>query len=242
MTVLPAIASAVLTAVLVAAVLDPSRVRRARREGPPASRVTRSSRWRVGGPWRRRRSVLGPSAVGAWADDIARSLRHGATVRAAVLAVVPDDDCLRTITASLRHRLDRGATVTDAADAWSEHLDGRRAGHRHLIAFGAVLGAAAQLGGSASVPLERFAATMRQHVSDDLERAAQSAQAKMSARVLTTVPLVMLTVLVATDADVRDVLAAPSGGGVVAAGLALNAVGAWWMRRIVAGAAAGARR
>ncbi len=64
----------------------------------------------------------------------------------------------------------------------------------------------------------------------------------MSARVLTTVPLVMLTVLVATDADVRDVLAAPSGGGVVAAGLALNVVGAWWMRRIVAGAAAGARR
>ncbi len=242
MTVLPAVASALLVAVLVVPVLDPSRVRRARREGAPESRATRSSRRRVIGPWRRRRSVLGPSAIGAWADDIARNLRHGATVRAAVLAVVPDDDCLRATTASLRHRLDRGATVTDAADAWSERLDGRRAGHRHLMAFGAVLGAAAQLGGSTAVPLERFAATMRQHVSDDLERAAQSAQARMSARVLTTVPIVMLSVLVATDADVRTVLAEASGGGVVAAGLALNAMGAWWMRRIVVGAAAGARR
>jgi tight adherence protein B len=92
------------------------------------------------------------------------------------------------------------------------------------------------------VPLERFAATMRQHVSDDLERAAQSAQAKMSARVLTAVPVVMLAVLVATDADVRNVLAEARGGGVVAAGLMLNAAGAWWMRRIAVGAAAGARR
>jgi hypothetical protein len=44
---------------------------------------------------------------------------------------------------------------------------------------------------------------------------------------------VMLSVLVATDDDVRTAATSPVGAGCVAAGLALNVLGWWWMRRIV---------
>jgi Flp pilus assembly protein TadB len=55
----------------------------------------------------------------------------------------------------------------------------------------------------------------------------------MSARVLTLVPIGVLTLLVATDDAVRDVITQPTGATVVFTGLALNAIGSWWMRRIV---------
>lgn len=228
------IATTSCVALTLTALLDPGSVRRLREHPVGARREPAPMRagWWRGVPPRRRRSTIGPAAIGAWADDLARSLRHGSTLRAALVAVVPDDEALRDHTDALRQRLDRGATVADATDAWGRLLDVTASGSRPLVAFAAVVGVAARLGGSASRPLERFAVTMREHVADDLERSAQSAQAKMSARVLTTVPVAMLAILVVTDADVRGVLGRPSGGGVVAVGLGLNLMGAWWMRRI----------
>jgi Flp pilus assembly protein TadB len=43
----------------------------------------------------------------------------------------------------------------------------------------------------------------------------------------------MLATLVATDADVRSVVGSPIGIICIATGLLLNALGWWWMRRIV---------
>jgi tight adherence protein B len=241
MNLVPVIAIALLVALVATAALDPGRARRIRQDDLPLpTSTTRTWRRFVRVGRRRRRAIVGPAAAGAWADEIARSLRHGSTLRTALLAVVPDDDALRTSSAPLRHRLDRGATVADAADDWAGRLDERDPGGQRLVAFAAVLAAAAQLGGSAATPLERFAVTMRQHVSDELERRAQSAQAKLSARVLTMVPIAMLGVLVVIDADVRNVLHEPSGAGVVALGLLLNAAGAWWMRRILGATSTGA--
>ena len=128
------------------------------------------------------------------------------------------------------------------ATGWAdENTAGNVDGGSLLAAFAAMVGAAAHLGGSVSIPLERFAVVMRQRVSDELERSAQSAQAKLSARVLTMVPLAMLALLLVTDADVRRVVAAPAGAAVVGLGLALNTLGGWWMRRIVATSAVGGR-
>jgi tight adherence protein B len=90
--------------------------------------------------------------------------------------------------------------------------------------------------------LHGFAVTMRQHVSDDLERGAQSAQATLSARVLTFVPVAVLALLLATDADVRTVIAGPTGATVISVGLALDAAGALWMRRIIRPATTGRGR
>lgn len=199
---------------------------------------------------RRPANVVRPSSLAAWADDLARSLRHGATLHAALASTLPLDPVVGRRSAPLRHWLSRGATVAAACDEWSDELADRpthghgrrnRSGDRTelLETMAAVLAAAASLGGAAAAPLDRFAVTMRQRASDDLERAAHSAQAQMSAKVLTSVPLAVLALLLLTDADVRGIIASPSGGSVVALGLGLNALGALWMRRIVAGSGRG---
>jgi Flp pilus assembly protein TadB len=189
-------------------------------------------------PTRRHTSTtVTPTALATWADDLARTLRHGSTLRAALSTVPPADASLAPHTEPLRHWLGRGATVTNACDEWSDHL--AHTAHRVtdrtdlLTTLSAVLASTAALGGTAAAPLDRFAATMRQRASDDLERSAQSAQAQMSARVLTIVPLAVLALLLLTDDEVRGVIARPTGGTVVLIGLTLNAFGAWWMRRIV---------
>lgn len=218
-----------------------------RRPGPrPGSGVveTASPRHRFPIPRRRRSArAIDPSALAAWADDLARALRHGSTLHAALTNTSPTDAAIEQRSASLRHWLGRGATVAEACDEWSAELSGdahatsRGLGGSNdrlelLATMSAVLAAAASLGGSAAAPLDRLAVTMRQRASDDLERAAQSAQAQMSAKVLTSVPLAVLALLLATDADVRGAVASAAGGSAVAFGLALNTLGAFWMRRI----------
>lgn len=194
-------------------------------------------------PWRRPCHAVRPSAVAAWADDLARVLRRGSTLHAALTHTVPNDAVVEQRSSSLRHWLGRGATVADACEEWADELaddchggSGRRTGSSDrvelLATMSAVLAAAASLGGSAAAPLDRFAVTMRQRASDDLERTAQSAQARMSAKVLTSVPIAVLALLLLTDDDVRAVIASPAGATVVSLGLIVNVVGALWMRRI----------
>ncbi len=194
---------------------------------------------------RRRRAshAVRPSAVAAWADDLARALRHGSTLHAALTHTLPTDAVVAQRSASLRHWLGRGATVADACDEWADELadechggSRRRAGSidrvELLATMSTVLAAAALLGGSAAAPLDRFAVTMRQRTSDDLERAAQSAQARMSAKVLTFVPIAVLGLLLLTDDEVRAVVASATGAAIISLGLGVNTVGAIWMRRI----------
>jgi tight adherence protein B len=180
--------------------------------------------------WRLRR-VRGRTpdsrAVAAWCDDIARRIRSGSTLRDAV-ATLPADPATERATAPMRLALDRGASVTDAivrVDAGGPHLQ---------LALG-VIATASRIGGPAAASIDRAAMLLRQRASDLDERATQAAQARLSSHVMTAVPLLMLAVLVATDDDIRSVVTSPIGSVCVVAGLALNAAGWWWMRRIVGG-------
>jgi tight adherence protein B len=96
-----------------------------------------------------------------------------------------------------------------------------------------VLRSSARFGGPAAIPLERAAAALRVRAAVAAEQQAQSAQAQLSARVLTLVPIALLGLLVVTDAKVRAALGTPAGLGVVVLGGLLNIGGALWMRRII---------
>jgi Flp pilus assembly protein TadB len=197
----------------------------------PMRRIDRALRWR-----RHRRTDIGPAAVADWADHLARSLRHGTTLHAALSTIHPVDAGLAVHCEPLHHWLSRGASVVDACDEWSDHLaHHHRRGTDLLTTTAAVLAAVAMLGGTAAEPLDRLAVTMRQHVSDDLERNAHAAQAQMSARVLTVVPVAVLVLLLLTDDDVRSVVTRPTGLAVVVGGLTINTIGAVWMRHIASG-------
>ncbi len=222
-----------LEAIVVRPVLAPSprfRRRRRRRRKPE-----RRGTWRPHPtlPFRRHRSA-DAAAVAAWCDQLARSLRRGSTLSHTLRTVEPRDAALDTEARWLRHRLERGSTVNDACDAWARELDtAYRRDDDPTFAIATLLGAASMTGGTVAAPLERMGAAMRQRTAAEAERRAHSAQAQLSARVLTALPLGMLALLWCIDADVRSVLASPSGAAVVIVGVTLNLLGAWWMHRIV---------
>ena len=93
--------------------------------------------------------------------------------------------------------------------------------------------AAAELGGPAAEPLERVADTLHARATEHEERRASSAQARLSARVLTIMPFGVLALLAVAEPSIRHVLVTPAGFTCLAAAAALNLLGWWWARRLI---------
>ncbi len=182
----------------------------------------------VGRAWTLRRGRRRPPqarAVAAWCDDIARRVRSGSTLRDAVV-VLPIDVATEQATSAFRLAIERGLSIDDAVDRVDDTGP-------HLGLALAVIATARRIGGPSAASIDRTAMLLRQRAADFDERATQAAQARLSSHVMTAVPLVMLALLIATDDDVRSVATSPIGAACIGAGLALNATGWWWMRRIV---------
>lgn len=212
----------VVIAVVVAATAVRPRPQRHQSGDTPARIDTLVAAWT-----QRRARHQQPSArsVAEWCDEIARRVRSGSSLRDAVSGA-PADAAVGRATTPLLLAIDRGHSLVDAigrVDAPGPHL--------HL-ALG-VLATASRIGGPSAASIDRAAMLLRQRTADLEERATQAAQARLSTHVMTAVPLVMLAVLVVTDADVRSVAASPAGTACIGVGLVLNATGWWWMHRIV---------
>lgn len=176
--------------------------------------------------WRRSRPTTPtPRAVADWCDDVARTLRSGESVRHAVAHTVPGDERLEVLTDDLRRAAQRGEPLDEAARRCASPGP-------HLQLALVVIATVADLGGAAAMALDRTAGALRQRAADADDRAVHAAQARMSAHVLTALPLAMLAVLGAVDADVRAVVTTPAGSASIAAGLALNALGWWSISRL----------
>lgn len=178
---------------------------------------------------RMRRPVVPTDAdVATWCDRIARRIRSGDTLGAAIRAVDPPTT-VHDAVAPLVLALDRGGDLRAAASAAA----GRNSA---LDAALAVIGACARLGGPAAEPLDRVAAALRRRVADAADRRTQSAQARTSATTLTLLPLGFLIVMTVTSASVRAGVASTPGAMSIVAGVGLNLAGWCWMRRIIGGA------
>jgi Flp pilus assembly protein TadB len=177
---------------------------------------------------RHEQRVPRPRDVAAWCDHLARQIRSGMTLHETLTTTVPADPATRRCTETIRRQLGRGRQIAEILDerdavASGTHLD---------LAIG-VIAMAARLGGSPAPAIDRTASVLRQRAADDDERVAQAAQARLSAHVLTAIPLLMLAALLVTDADVRAAVRGPIGSMCIGLGLGLNTVGSVWMRRIV---------
>ncbi|MFT3851615.1 MAG: hypothetical protein QM733_02560 [Ilumatobacteraceae bacterium] len=96
------------------------------------------------------------------------------------------------------------------------------------------LSCAAAVGGSAAVAIDAAASVLRERAAVAADAHAHSAQARLSGRVLTIVPVAFAAWSAATDERIRQTYTATSlGAACVVAGLSLNLLGWWWMRRIV---------
>lgn len=176
-----------------------------------------------------RRARTDPIELAAWCDGLARAVRGGATLRHALQTVAPPPAVAPALDPALL-ALDRGASTVDALDAVEQappHLD--------LVLV--VLRACARHGGAPAEPIDRAAAALRQRAALLAERASQSAQARMSAAVMTLLPGALLAVLLATSAPVRHAVGTPAGALAVLLGSAANGAGWWWMHRLIRGGA-----
>lgn len=223
--------AAVLSGILVGAVLAAVRIRpdhRLRRcaSPPPSSPAPApaprlAARRLVG---RRRSARIDAVSLAGWCDALARDIRAGASLVGALRSTEPPAGS-RLV--ELRGLLDRGVPLQEAVRIPMTTSDEQ--------AVLTVLAACAHHGGPAAQPLDRVASMLRRRAADAAERAVHSAQARLSALVMTVLPGAVLALLIVTSSPVRASVRTPLGSLTVAVGLGLNALGWWWMRRIIAG-------
>lgn len=183
------------------------------------------------GVLRRRRATSYDDALIAALDALARSIRSGASlsqaVREAATAVPgPVGADLSRVSSSVG----RGVTLEAALRDWVARND--RPAVR--LAVGA-LGLASQTGGPPARVVEDVATALRGRQHLEREAVALAAQAKLSAVVVGVAPIgFALLACVVDRRNAHLLFGTPIGIGCVTVGLALDAVGALWMRRISA--------
>lgn len=187
--------------------------------GPVAARVARARSARA------RRA-----AVPEFVHGIARALRAGAAP-ATALRSAPVPAPLADEIATLRARLAHGAPLVDALGAWA---DG--SGDPATRAVAGALVVVHLEGGAAAAPLEGLASALaaREAVAD--EAVALATQARLSAFVIVVAPVAFVALGGIAAPDQLAHLTGSWGGRLcLVAGLGLDALGAWWMQRIVVG-------
>lgn len=176
------------------------------------------------------------------ADDVAPTLEAMARAVAAGTSLGAALDAL----GPARPERPFAAVLAPAADEHrlgaplGEAMDRAATRHRQLApeaALGlAVMEVVASHGGARAAALHRAAAAARERRAVVHERAVQSAQARLSALVLTLVPIGFAIWTTSTDPRVAHfLLGTPFGWGCLALGLGLNLGGWWWMRRVIGG-------
>lgn len=201
---------------------------------PPRTFVISSPRtaWSARRRWSRQRTPVADDDIAEWCVQVARGVRAGSSLAHAVVQAGAAAPAGAAAFQPVVHALTRGRGLADAVAATAGDDDPASA--TGLV--GPVLAACADLGGPAAVPLERVAATLHARSAERAERRANSAQARLSARVLSTVPLGVLALLALAEPAVRSALVAPVGAACVIVGGLFNLAGWCWMRHLVGGA------
>jgi tight adherence protein B len=224
----PALLAAALAsaAVLILAVGGaPALLLPARRPGP-----TRPGRWSPRGRWsdrwphRHRPAEPDELGVAAWCERVAGGVRSGHSLTRSIVEAGSDPGAPFEHVA---HAVQRGRSLGDALGA----DPGDPASPRGLAE--PVVEACAQVGGPAAIALERVAAVLAARAAERAERRTASAQAPLSAQVLTVIPHGVLGVLVSTEPSIRAAIATPAGTACVLVGALLDVVGWGWMQRMI---------
>jgi tight adherence protein B len=193
-------------------------------------------------------SLAGPAAAGPWwrerqqrrleaqlptfLDAVSSGLRAGSTLTVGVL------DAADRMPPPLRHQLApmlaavrSGSGLDDELDRWAAR--GHSATVRMVVAA-LVIGLGA--GGPQADTIDAIADTLRARLAVAAEARALASQARASAVVIVGAPVVFAVVAALADPAVLQFLVGtPAGVACLAGGLALDAVGAAWMRTVTRG-------
>lgn len=164
-------------------------------------------------------------------ESIASGLRGGAGLVQAIGAARVGDP-LDAELASIVEDVDRGLGTDDALRRWR----GARDDADTALAAGC-LAVSNRVGGHAAHALDQAARSLRARQAIQAEARALATQSQLSAWVLVALPVLFTGLLAIGDADATAFLfGTPVGLACLAGGILLDATGAWWMHRIVAGA------
>ena len=156
-------------------------------------------------------------------DAVARRVRSGSSLTSAIIDEIDPSSPLGVVP----ERLTAGWSLAEALAAAD-----RGEADRALTVQ--ALTATSHLGGPISATIDEAAAVLRERVAAHAERQAYSAQTRLSARVLTIVPVGFALWSAVASQRTRDVYVATTAGGLCALiGIALNLTGWLWMRRII---------
>ena len=168
------------------------------------------------------------AALPAALEEVARSLRSGAGLRAAVREAGAATPGVLGADLTRVARTAEAAGIVAALEAWGETrpLPGVR-----LAVAALCLGA--ETGGAQARAIDGVAVTLRQRLSAAAEARALASQARASAAVIALSPLLFCGLTSATDPRVAAFLFRSSAGAVVlTVGLVLDTAGALWMARL----------
>ena len=186
--------------------------------GPVALRIAR-------GRARQRYAAAMPGAL----EQVAAMLRGGATVPEALESLATVSGPLGPDLRRVLRRCELGVGLTDALGSWI--------GERDLPSVRAAAGAfavAVTVGGRSAVAIDGLAASLREHLGAVAEARALSAQARLSGVVVGAAPIAYLAFSVIVDpASVSLLVGSAAGRVCLGLGLALDALGIAWMRRLV---------
>jgi tight adherence protein B len=169
----------------------------------------------------------GELEVAAWCERVAAGVRAGSSLTRAVTDADAATAMAHRPFPGTAHALARGKNLAEALEPVGDGPS------TPIGLLAPVIVAAAELGGAAAEPLERVAGTLLARATEREDRRAASAQARLSARVLTIMPFGVLALLALAEPSIRHVLVAPAGITCLAAGSALNLLGWWWAHRLI---------
>jgi tight adherence protein B len=180
---------------------------------------------------RRHREAELTAALPEFLERVAAELRAGAAPLAAVAEAADGRDLPEALAADLARVVERAEEegLGAALSAWAAEQPFPAVG-----AAAAALEVAVEAGGPAVPALEGLATGLRDRHDVLQEVAALSAQARMSALVVGAAPVVSLGLSLGADPRVAQTLAGTAPGRTcLAAGTALEALAALWIRRIL---------
>ena len=187
--------------------------------GPPAALAV------VGDRHGRMRGRQLPEAL----DAVATALRGGASLPAAVQSAAGVGAPLGAELHALSESVAAGRPLDEALDRWAA-----AAGDTATGLAAAALTVAARVGGPGARAVDGASASLRDRLDADAEAASLATQGRASALVLTLAPVAFAVLLSGVDPRAGHfLLGSPAGWACVTVGVGLDAVGAWWMGRLV---------
>lgn len=125
---------------------------------------------------------------------------------------------------------------SEQANSAGRSAGGRAAADADRAVAQQALQVAAELGGPVAAGLQHAADLLRERRVMRAEARAHAAQARLSAVVLTLLPVAFAAFGLCTSESYRHALSSGAGVGMAGAGLAVNLIGWRWMQRIIAAA------